>query len=246
MPGPRLDKVCCSGTRIGPAHSWPVTRLEIEAQHNPPARESRPPQLVSNIVIFNPSEVVQFKKCGWTKKKRKQWPGSEGEGQNGQDQCQIKEAKLSDAYRVGPPNGCLGLSCRGKDRLPIGLALAKPYKPSSTFTPTKANASPETPTRRPRGRMPRRQGPGPNQRGLPVGCGHGGVGQLGARAWPRGGGLGLARVRVSRVRDLAQRETARTARTWPKSKGPPCWMPTGWCWPSASVRLAHGRRVRVS
>ena len=94
------------------------------------------------------------------------------------------------------------------------LALAKPYKPSSTLTPTKANASPETPTRRPRGRLPRRPGPGPNQRCHPVGCRHGAAGQVGARAWPRGGGLGLARVRVSRVRVLAQREAAEMAGTW--------------------------------
>ena len=48
-----------------------------------------------------------------------------------------------------------------------------------------------------------------------------------------GGGLGLARVRVSRVRFrasrvrvLARRETAQAAGTRPRSKGPPFRMPT--------------------
>ena len=49
---------------------------------------------------------------------------------------------------------------------------------------------------------------------------------MGTRAWPRGGGLELARVwvsrvrvRASRVRVLAQKEAAQMAGTWPKSKG---------------------------
>ena len=74
---------------------------------------------------------------------------------------------------------------------------------------------------------------------------------MGARAWPGGGGLGLARVRVSRVRAsrvrvLAQREAAQTAGTCPRSKGPPCGMPSRCRRPSGSQGPAGGRRVRVS
>ena len=100
----------------------------------------------------------------------------------------------------------------------MGLALAKHYKPSSTLTTTKANASPGTPIRRPRGRLPRRLGPGPNPRGHAVGCQHGGASQVGALAWPWGGGLGLARVRVSRVRVLAQRDAAKRVGSGPNPR----------------------------
>ena len=92
----------------------------------------------------------------------------------------------------GPPDGGCCLTCRGEDRLPMGLALAKPYKPSSTLTPTKAYASPEN------------------------------------------------------ANSEAQREAAQTAGTGPKSKGPPCGMPTRCRRPSGSQGPAGGRRVGVS
>ena len=131
------------------------------------------------------------------------------------------------------------------------LALAKPYKPSSTLTPTKANASTETPSRWPIGRLRSWPGPCPNQKGHPVGCRHCGAGQVGALAWPSGGGLGLAmvssvRVRVFWVRDLAQRETAQTTRTWPKLKEPHCRMQTQWRQSSRAGAWPRGGRLGLA
>ena len=61
-----------------------------------------------------------------------------------------------------------------------------------------------------------------------MGCLQSDDSQVGARAWPAGGGLGLARlrVRVSRVRVSRDRLSRVRVMAWPKCKRPSCRMPT--------------------
>ena len=64
---------------------------------------------------------------------------------------------------------------------------------------------------------------------------------MGAWAWPAGGELGLARLRVSIVRVRVSR-----IRAWPELERPTCQMPIEWHWSSGGLRLSRRKRVRVS
>ena len=68
---------------------------------------------------------------------------------------------------------------------------------------------------------------------------------MGDCAWPAVGRLGLARVRVSRVRARVSVRARARVRTWPKSERPTFWVPTECCHPCGALPLALGRQVRV-